>query len=97
MTWDEPADEISLLFVTERERLTELLAGLDPADWQRPSPCPGWTVLGLCAHLAGDDLGFLARHRDGYHGTPGPERARDRKSTRLNSSHLARSRMPSSA
>jgi uncharacterized protein (TIGR03083 family) len=75
MTWDEPAHEISLLFVTERERLTELLAGLDPADWQRPSPCPGWSVLGLCTHLLGDDLGFLARHRDGYHGTPGPERA----------------------
>jgi uncharacterized protein (TIGR03083 family) len=75
MTWDEPAHEIAPLFLTERARLIELLAGLDPADWQRPSPCPGWTVLGLCAHLAGDDLSFLARHRDGHHGTPGPERA----------------------
>jgi len=75
MTMDEPPYEIAPLFLTERERLTELLAGFDPADWQRPSPCPGWTVLGLCAHLAGDDLGFLARHRDGHHGTPAPEHA----------------------
>jgi uncharacterized protein (TIGR03083 family) len=74
MTVDE-SYEIAPLFLLERERLCELLAGLDPADWQRPSPCPGWTVLGLCAHLAGDDLSFLARHRDGFHGTPGPEHA----------------------
>ena len=76
MTANEPPPyEIAPLFLTERGRLIELLTGLDPADWQRPSPCPGWTVLGLCAHLAGDDLGFLARHRDGFHGTPGPEHA----------------------
>jgi uncharacterized protein (TIGR03083 family) len=75
MTVDEPADEIAPLFLAERERLLELLAGLDPADWRRPSPCPGWTVLGLCAHLAGDDLGFLPRNRDGHHGTPAPEHA----------------------
>jgi uncharacterized protein (TIGR03083 family) len=69
---DEPPAETAPLFTTERARLSELLAGLGPADWQRPSPCPGWTVLGLCAHLAGDDLSLLARHRDGYYGTPGP-------------------------
>ena len=47
--------------------------GLEPDDWQRPTPCPGWTVLGLCCHLLGDDLGLLSRQRDGYHGTPSPE------------------------
>ena len=60
------------LFAVERDRLTELLDGLQAADWERPSPCPGWTVLGLCCHLVGDDLGLLARNRDGYHGTPAP-------------------------
>jgi uncharacterized protein (TIGR03083 family) len=75
MTMDEPPYQIAPLFLLERERLSDLLAGLEPADWQRPSPCPGWTVLGLSAHLAGDDLGFLARHRDGHHGTPAPEHA----------------------
>jgi uncharacterized protein (TIGR03083 family) len=57
----------------ERARLSELLGGLEPGDWQRPSPCPGWTVLGLCCHLLGDDFGLLSRQRDGYHGTPSPE------------------------
>ena len=33
---------------------------------------PGWSVLGLCCHLVGDDLGLLARHGDGYYGTQGP-------------------------
>jgi uncharacterized protein (TIGR03083 family) len=75
MTPDGPPPPVGPLFAAERARLSELLAGLKPADWQRPTPCPGWSVLGLCAHLAGDDLGFLARHRDGYYGTPGPENA----------------------
>ena len=75
MTMEEPPYEVAPLFTAERARLLELLAGLAPADWQRPSPCPGWTVLGLCAHLAGDDLGFLARHRDGHFGTQPPELA----------------------
>jgi uncharacterized protein (TIGR03083 family) len=56
----------------ERARLSELLGTLEPGDWPRPSPCPGWTVLGLCCHLLGDDLGLLSRQRDGYHGTPSP-------------------------
>jgi uncharacterized protein (TIGR03083 family) len=68
----EPPCDVAALFVAERARLGGLLASLGPADWQRPSPCPGWTVLGLCCHLVGDDLGFLARHRDGYHAAPAP-------------------------
>jgi uncharacterized protein (TIGR03083 family) len=69
---DEPPWDYPGLFLTERTRLLELLASLGPADWDRPSPCPGWTVLGLCSHLVGDDLGFLARHRDGHFGTQSP-------------------------
>jgi uncharacterized protein (TIGR03083 family) len=82
MTMDGPPDEITPLFLTERARLSELLAGLAPADWRRPTPCPGWTVLDLCAHLAGDDLSFLARHRDGHYGTPGPEHASEEEFVR---------------
>ena len=69
-SWDYPG-----LFALERDRLNELLAGLNAAEWERPSPCPGWSVLGLCCHLVGDDLGLLARHRDEYYGTPGPDGA----------------------
>jgi uncharacterized protein (TIGR03083 family) len=31
--------------------LEELLAGLDPDDWQAQSLCPDWTVQGVVAHL----------------------------------------------
>jgi uncharacterized protein (TIGR03083 family) len=71
----EPPCDAASLFVSERARLIELLATLDRADWDRPSPCPGWSVLDLSCHLVGDDLGFLSRHRDAYHGTPGPAQA----------------------
>jgi uncharacterized protein (TIGR03083 family) len=71
----EPPQDFASLFLVERSRLGALLASLGPADWDRPSPCPGWTVLGLCSHLVGDDLGFLGRHRDGHFGTPGPDHA----------------------
>jgi hypothetical protein len=55
----EPPRDYAGLFAVERDRLTELLASLQAPDWERPSPCPGWTVLGLCCHLVGDDLGLL--------------------------------------
>ena len=68
----EPPHDYAALFGVERDRLNDLLASLHQADWQRPSPCPGWSILGLCAHLLGDDFGLLARHRDGHYGTPPP-------------------------
>jgi len=72
---DEPPADYASLFTVERDRLHELLVGLQAADWLLPSPCPGWTVLGLCCHLVGDDFSLLARHRDRHHGTPAPEGA----------------------
>ena len=77
----EPPWAYASLFVIERDRLSELLSGLAGPDWELPSPCPGWSVLGLCCHLLGDDLGLLARHRDGYYGTPGPDRATEAEFT----------------
>jgi uncharacterized protein (TIGR03083 family) len=76
MPWplQPPADAVGL-FAREREELLDFLGGLHTEDWARPSPCPGWSVLGLATHLVGDDLSLLARHRDGYHGTVPPEGA----------------------
>lgn len=68
-----PVDAIAPLIELERVRLLGLLAYLGEEDWQRPTPCPDWTVLGLACHLLGDDLGLLARRRDHYMGTPSPE------------------------
>lgn len=62
--------DVSALFSLERQRLLDWLPDLQAHDWQRPTACPGWTVLDLCAHLVGDDVSWLARHRDGH---PGPQ------------------------
>jgi uncharacterized protein (TIGR03083 family) len=67
-----PPRPFAPLFELERARLLELLATLDTDDWARPTPCPGWSVLGLAAHLLGGDLGLLAGQRDQHVGTPVP-------------------------
>jgi uncharacterized protein (TIGR03084 family) len=36
----------------EAEAVETLVAGLDAADWARPTPAPGWTVADQIAHLA---------------------------------------------
>jgi enediyne biosynthesis protein E11 len=36
----------------EAEAVHTLVAGLDAADWARPTPAPGWTVANQIAHLA---------------------------------------------
>ena len=72
-TWPEDAGwDVGRLFSVDRERLLDLLTGLVAEDWQRPTPCPDWTVLDLSNHLLGDDLSWLAGHRDAYHGTIPP-------------------------
>jgi uncharacterized protein (TIGR03083 family) len=68
----EPPHDYVGLFAVERDRLSGLLDGLAADAWRKPSPCPGWSVLDLACHLLGDDLGALARHRDGHFGTMPP-------------------------
>ena len=65
---DSP-EEIPGLFGLERARLVDLLGSLTSGDWARPTPCPGWSILDLCGHLLGDDLGWLARHRNQHQPT----------------------------
>jgi uncharacterized protein (TIGR03083 family) len=67
-----PPRAFAPLFRAERSRLLATLRSLAPADWARPTRCPGWTVLGLATHLVGVDVGLLAGRRDGHHGTPAP-------------------------
>jgi uncharacterized protein (TIGR03084 family) len=49
----EPQDH-SFVDVLEAEQaaLTELLTGLQPEDWSRPTPAAGWTVQDSVSHLA---------------------------------------------
>jgi uncharacterized protein (TIGR03083 family) len=71
--WPESPQAFAPLFRLERSRLLELLTALGTSDWDRPTPCPGWTVLGLSAHLLGDDLSMVAWQRDAHRGTPAPD------------------------
>jgi uncharacterized protein (TIGR03083 family) len=54
------------LYPIERAALLDVLDALDAAAWERDTVCPGWAVRDIAAHLVGDDLGRLARDRDGY-------------------------------
>ena len=53
------------LFRAERQRLLNLLTRLGSAQWGSPTICPGWSVADVANHLIGDDVGRLARSRDG--------------------------------
>ena len=50
--------------VPERAALVDLLAGLAPDDWDRPTECPAWTVRGDRAARARRRLSLLSRQRD---------------------------------
>lgn len=41
------------LATTEYARLVDLLAGLEPDDWTRPTDCAEWDVRAMVAHLVG--------------------------------------------
>jgi len=61
-----PAQPVGVgdLLVEERKRLLELLTAMAPGDWDRPTECPAWNVMGIVFHLLGDDLSILSRQRD---------------------------------
>ncbi|HVL82106.1 MAG TPA: maleylpyruvate isomerase family mycothiol-dependent enzyme [Actinomycetota bacterium] len=42
-------------FAAEAAALDELLAGMDDADWSRPTPAEGWDVRDTVSHLADTD------------------------------------------
>jgi len=48
----------------ERSALLEVLSSLSPADWNRPTECPAYSVKGVATHVLGDDLSLLSRQRD---------------------------------
>jgi uncharacterized protein (TIGR03083 family) len=60
------------MFEQVRASLIKLLAGLAPADWDRPTPAGHWRVRDVAGHLLGDDVSRLSRSRDAYKGR-GPD------------------------
>jgi uncharacterized protein (TIGR03086 family) len=41
----------------------ELVSEIEPADLARATPCDGWTVYDLVAHMTGQQIGFAAAAR----------------------------------
>src|SRR5687768_17937082 len=63
-------------------------SSLDPADWEKPTVCPGWSVADVSAHILNDYLRRISGNRDAHGGAVfADDETLDRKSTRLNSSH----------
>ncbi|WP_205701562.1 maleylpyruvate isomerase N-terminal domain-containing protein [Hymenobacter rigui] len=60
------------LFLVLDDLLVNVLRGLSPADWQRPTLAPGWTVQDVALHLLDGSLRSLSMLRDGHVAGPGP-------------------------
>ncbi|NAS20660.1 maleylpyruvate isomerase family mycothiol-dependent enzyme [Herbidospora sp. NEAU-GS84] len=63
----DPID-VRRLFPAERRALLDLLDGLAPGDWTRPTVCPGWDVHDVVAHVLHDYARRLSGSRDGHRG-----------------------------
>ena len=55
------------LFPGLLHQLIDVLEALTPEEWDLPTPCPGWSVHDLAAHILGDEVGQLSMGRDDYH------------------------------
>jgi uncharacterized protein (TIGR03083 family) len=72
-SWLGPVIDVRHLFGPQQAAFVDLLSGFDAAQWTRPTICPGWDVKDVAAHVLGDHVSRLSRHRDGY----SPRRLRD--------------------
>jgi uncharacterized protein (TIGR03083 family) len=66
ISWLGPPIDVRPLFAPQQAAFTGLLRGLTPAQWAQPTVCPDWDVKDVAAHVLGDHIGRLSRHRDGY-------------------------------
>jgi uncharacterized protein (TIGR03083 family) len=64
-----PIDAAPLIEVVE-QHLLELLRGLTPEDWDRPTAVPGWTVRDVACHLLDTHLRKLSLARDRHSPDP---------------------------
>jgi uncharacterized protein (TIGR03083 family) len=75
-SWAGPPLDTRPLFAVERAEFVALLRSLEPADWQRPTVCPGWRVHDVVAHVVHDYIRKLSGTRD-QHEAPGPAPGED--------------------
>ncbi|NUU23820.1 MAG: maleylpyruvate isomerase family mycothiol-dependent enzyme [Streptomycetaceae bacterium] len=68
MTIFGPPVDTRPLFPRERAALLGLLRALEPADWTKPTVCPGWDVHDVVGHVLNDYMRRLSGSRDGHGG-----------------------------
>jgi len=66
VSWLGPPIDVRPLFAKQQAAFIDLLRHLDTEQWAQPTICPGWDVKDIAAHVLGDHIGRLSRHRDGY-------------------------------
>lgn len=59
------AHEFAQLMEQAWSSFEEVCAQLDPAEWELPTDCPGWTVKDQLAHVCGTESGMLGRPQPG--------------------------------
>ncbi|MGH9086133.1 MAG: maleylpyruvate isomerase N-terminal domain-containing protein [Acidimicrobiales bacterium] len=67
---DGPVDDPSVPLLRQRQRLRDVLAGLDQAQWATESRCAGWSVQDVIAHLVGTNQFWAASMAAGLAGVP---------------------------
>jgi uncharacterized protein (TIGR03083 family) len=66
VSWLGPSIDVRPLIGPQQAAFVDLLRDLDTGQWAQPTICPGWDVKDVAAHVLGDHIGRLSRHRDGY-------------------------------
>ena len=66
VSWLGPPIDVRPLFAKQQAAFIDLLRHLDTEQWAQPTICPGWNVKDIAAHVLGDHIGRLSRHRDDY-------------------------------
>lgn len=66
---DHTVAELTRIYAAQLESFAAVADGLTADEWSRPSPCPGWTVADVVAHVIALELEL--------HGEPLPEHEPD--------------------
>jgi uncharacterized protein (TIGR03083 family) len=68
MTNLQPAAPVFLAqrFAALHPELIQLLRGLKPSDWKRPTACAEWSVKDIAAHLLDGSIRRLSFQRDNF-------------------------------
>lgn len=66
VSWLGPPIDVRPLFARQQAAFIDLLRALGTEQWAQPTICPGWSVKDIAAHVLGDHIGRLSRHRDGH-------------------------------